>query len=331
MQTNFKSNLVKIVISSFLIFITVLLFINPKHYINSVSVGLSVWATAVLPSLLPFFIITKSFSAINIIPFKNRFFSLLSKLFKVPSCGIYIFIMSVISGYPVGAKLIEEFYKIGCLNEKQATKLVAICSTSGPLFIVGTVGIMFLGSIKLGFILLIAHIVGVILNGILYRNCITTNLMFENLSKTTNKNANILYDIMINSILSVLVVGGYISIFFMIIDMLSFCNITVVLNEILHKILFRFGIEKEATMSFFNGLIEVTNGCNSLSLLSLSNVKKVVISSLLIGFGGCCVHMQSLTFLLSSKVNLKFYFLSKTTQSILSGICAYYLALIFVV
>ena len=333
MQTNSKKNLGKLLLLFFLIFITILLFINPRMYISSISHGLNVWAIAVLPSLFPFFIITKTFSALNIIPYENKFFKILSKIFKVPACGIYIFFMSIISGYPVGAKLIQEFYSKNIITQKQATKLITLCSTSGPLFIIGTVGVMFFGSIKIGVVFLLSHIFGAVCNGLLFRNKITTNTISNNLyfsnTNDKNNNENLLYEIMLNSILSVLIVGGYIAIFFMIIEMLNSTYLLVPINTLLTKVLSIFNINYKQVSAIINGLIEVTNGLNTLSMCSLNSIKKVVISSLLIGFGGFCVHLQSLTFLISCKINLKFYFFSKITQSLLSGVIALLLVVIF--
>lgn len=330
MQTNFKHKLLKFSILFFLLFIAALLFINPQKYIASVSEGLNIWALAVLPSLLPFFIITKSITALNIVPYNNKIFKVLAKIFKVPECGIYIFFMSILSGYPVGAKLIEEFYKNGTINEQQATKLVAICSTSGPLFIVGTVGTLFLRSTKLGFILLISHILGAIFNGLMFRKRITENCNFNDISIKNSSNENVLYNIMINSILSVLVVGSYIAIFYMIIDMVSASKILIVFEFLLENILRIFNINDIGAFNFIEGLIEVTRGCKNLGSLNIHIIKKAVITSLLLGFGGFCVHMQSITFLKSSKVKLKFYFFAKITQAIFSAISCYVLMLIFI-
>lgn len=327
---NFKFNkqFLKLFLFLFIAFITILLFYNPKLYISSVFNGLSVWALSVLPSLFPFFIITKSITALNIISYNNKIFKMFSKLFKVPICGVYIFFMSIMSGSPVGAKLIAEFYNAKIINEKQASKLVCISSTSSPLFILGTVGTMMLSSVKIGFILLISHIFSVVLNGIIFRKAITNDTLFNDFKLPNSTQANVLYDIMMNSILSVLLVGGYIAIFYMIIQMLNNSNILSPIEYVLNHFLKIFNLNGTAK-SILNGLIEVTNGCKSISLSNILLIKKAVIASLLIGFGGMCIHMQCITFLINAKVNIKFYFLSKTIQAITSSIITFILMLFF--
>jgi nucleoside recognition membrane protein YjiH len=77
--------------------------------------------------------------------------------------------MSVLSGYPVGAKLTADFYEKGLITKGQACRITTFTSTSGPLFIVGTVGIGMFHSAKLGIIILLSHFIGAILNGLIYR------------------------------------------------------------------------------------------------------------------------------------------------------------------
>ena len=124
---------------------------------QSVSNGLTVWAIAVIPALFPFFVLSKLLVELN---FFERFAKYIApitrKLFKAPAISGYIFIISIVSGYPIGAKLTEEYYKKGLLTATQCKKIATFTSTSGPLFILGTVGGKFLGNPSIGFILLFA-------------------------------------------------------------------------------------------------------------------------------------------------------------------------------
>ncbi len=60
-------------------------------------------------------------------------------IFNVPGIGAYAFIMGIISGYPVGAKIVTEFRKNGECSKAEAERLLAFTNNSGPLFIIGTV------------------------------------------------------------------------------------------------------------------------------------------------------------------------------------------------
>lgn len=60
-------------------------------------------------------------------------------IFNVPGIGAYAFIMGIISGYPVGAKIVTEFRKNGECSKVEAERLLSFTNNSGPLFIIGTV------------------------------------------------------------------------------------------------------------------------------------------------------------------------------------------------
>ena len=59
------------------------------------------------------------------------------------------------------AKLTTEFYEMGLINKPDAQKIMSFCSTSGPMFIIGTVGVGFFANEFLG-IMLICPFVSII-------------------------------------------------------------------------------------------------------------------------------------------------------------------------
>ena len=75
----------------------------------------------------------------------------------------------MLCGYPVGAKLVGEFFDAGLIDGKQAKKIASFTSTSGPLFIVGTVGVSMFDNKLFGFVLLFSHYLSALLNGLIYR------------------------------------------------------------------------------------------------------------------------------------------------------------------
>lgn len=82
------------------------------------------WA-AVLPALFPFFFFTRMLTGLGFPETIGKFFEKPVKfLFHTPPISAYIFFMSVLSGYPIGAKLISEFYKNGVINTEESKKLL---------------------------------------------------------------------------------------------------------------------------------------------------------------------------------------------------------------
>ena len=317
-----KENVVRISFSLAIIFIVAMIVIKPNLCINSVYNGLLVWAKCVLPSLFPFMFLTKILTDLNFVSkLTNKFSKLTSTLFCAPKISAYIFLMSVISGYPVGAKMICEFYEAGIISNKQANKLTTFCSTSGPLFIIGSVGTALFLNAKLGYIMFLSHVLASMLNGVLYRKMYVdkTEKEFE-ISNKTSLN-DILPNSISSSIMSILIVGGYIAIFFLIIDLFNELNLFFPLNFLLSKI----GFNIETAKAISSGLVEMSKGCVMLSKLSLPTQMLGTIASFLIGFGGISTFFQATTFLSKCKVNCGFYLLQKLTYATISAFLTFLL------
>ena len=98
----------------------VLFFLNPAKNIQNVSAGVLIWATSVLPALFPFFFLSKllieldAFGGLSTLLSKPT-----QKIFGAPPAASYIFLLSVVCGYPMGAKLTAEFYEKGALDKTQ--------------------------------------------------------------------------------------------------------------------------------------------------------------------------------------------------------------------
>lgn len=72
---------------------------------------------------------------------------------------------SFLCGYPLGAKYCTDIYELGYIDRKEYIRLLNVASNCGPLFIVGSVALAMLGNVKLGYILLIANYLSLIIIG----------------------------------------------------------------------------------------------------------------------------------------------------------------------
>lgn len=290
-------------------FILINMVISPSVYVSATYNGISAWALNVLPSVLPFIFFTKILSTFGNINFLSRPFKRpCYRLYKTPPPSAYVFFMAIISGYPVGAKMTSDLYLQGKISQTDAYKMTSFCSTSGPMFIVGAVGAIMFNNVKIGYFILIAHILGAMINGLLYRNIKAKE---SGQAPYTNMNAKQdLSQIVIDSALSILSVGVIIAIFFVIIT--SF-------NPILS--LFPSPI-KEA----LQGTVEITKGCIEISKLTNQKLA-MILASFVISFGGLSTILQSMTFLEKIKMPVGLFILQKVTHGILSAIFALLLSL----
>lgn len=308
-----------------ILFILILIFLiifltNPKTYMTSTLNGLNIWFYNVLPCLFPFFIATRILIYLSVfnIPFFNSF---TKKLFKVHNAG-NIFLLSLISGYPIGAKLTCEAYNSKQLSLKSAKKMMSFCSVSGPMFIVGSIGIGVFNSAKVGFLLLFCHLIGAILNGILFRNSYAIEKEDVVLSYTSPNTNNLIADSMLDSINSILLVGGYIVFANVLIDLLNNLNIIPFIAQMLP-------LNKNLTTAFLNGLIEMTCGVVCIGKLNLNYNLSLPLSSFLIAFGGLSIFLQSLNFTSSLNIKKSYYLLQKFCQGIITLIVSILVCMLF--
>ena len=140
----------------------IIIIFNPLTYAKSCLNAVSVWGFKVFPVLFPFFIFVNLISYLN--PPKDNFMDkFFNKTYHTPNGSFLTFFLSVLSGYPMGAKLICTMYENKYISSNEAKKMLSFCSISGPMFIIGTVGVMMLQSFKAGFIILIANSLAVTL------------------------------------------------------------------------------------------------------------------------------------------------------------------------
>ncbi len=320
--------MIKLIKSNKLLFLfsfimCVFLLFNPMLCANACLNGISVWAFKVMPMLFPFFVLTRLLvQASNKKPnFMDKFFS---KTFHAPSGSFLTYVLSIISGYPMGAKLICDMKKDGLINSTQATRMLSFCSVSGPMFIIGTVGIMMLNSAKAGIIILIANVLASLANGFVYRGKQKIKLEPVYSSQKSVNVSESVYD----SLVAVLMVGAYISLSFLFIDIL---NSLKVFNYLSTTICWVFKLDNyhDVVVSSLKGLFEITSGILSLSSTSAPLFVKTILASGLIGFGGASVFLQSLNFLSTLKISVKTMLKQKTTQSIFCFIFTLILCLIF--
>lgn len=331
-----KKNILPII---FVLF-TICLVIFSKQNLQATKSGLQLWINSVVPALLPFFIATELLGHTNIIlnlgNILNRF---MRPIFNVPGIGGYAFIMGIISGYPVGAKIVTKFRNDGLCTKAEAERLLAFTNNSGPLFIIGTVGISMFGSPEIGILLFLTHLISCVIVGFLFRfwkyndnekisinkNTISSNKLvcFSNLGE-------ILSDSIINAINTVVMIGGFVIVFSVIISILNNCGFFNTIFFLLSPVFKSLGISPNFITSIASGICELTNGLNLCCNIVNKNLStNIIISAFLLGFGGISILLQVFSIVSKSDISIKSYFLGKILQGIISCFLTYLFINIF--
>ena len=288
----------------------------PERYLASSLDGLKIFALNVLPALLPFLFFSQLLTLLGAGRYIGRALSKPCKLlYNTSGVGGYIFALSILSGYPVGAKLLSECYKNGSITRSDACSIMSYTSTSGPMFVLGTVGTIMLRNKMGGIIILVCHYLSAILNGLLYRGKGGTSKAVITHTK------NPLFESTKSAVNSVATCGAYIAIFYMVAVMLQDIGVIAWISKLFHPLL------GSLSDGFVFGLVEITGGCIKLS--QVNSVLTLPTICAIVTFGGLSVTLQSVTFLSECNISWKRYIVCKLTQSVIAYLLTYLAVLIF--
>ncbi len=325
----------------FLVF-TLCILIFSSSNLSAVKNGISLWATSVVPSLFPFFVATELLMHTNIIYQIGNILNIFMKpLFNVRGEGAFAFIMGIISGYPIGAKIATNFRKENICTKEECERLLSFTNNSGPLFIIGSVGILMYRNTMIGVLLFITHLLASLSVGFIFRfwkkNKNTKSHIYSEHTYINKKNQATLYNLgevlsesIISSIKSILVIGGFVVLFSSIISILKSSGLTH-LVEIILKPFFNFiNVNPTFIEPIFTGFFEITNGISSISNIASKKLSiNIIITAFLLGFGGFSVLLQVLSITSKSDLSIKPYLYGKLLHGIISAIYTYLFINIF--
>lgn len=251
--------------------------------------------------------------------------------------GAFAFVMGIISGYPVGAKIAADFRKNNVCSKEECERLLSFTNNSGPLFIVGTVGISMFGSSNIGLTLFLSHILASISVGIIFRfwkfnKKFTNDHLKSSFKKSNYKNVNlgnigqIIAESITSSISTILIIGGFMVVFSAVISIFNasgFTNLVVMLFSPIFKTL---NLNCSFITGLFTGFFEITNGINLIANINVKSISiNIIFVSFLLGFGGISIMLQVLSIISKTDLSAKPYVIGKLLHGIIASIYTYLL------
>jgi sporulation integral membrane protein YlbJ len=316
--------------------------------------GLILWSSIVVPSLFPFFVASELMNSTGFTRAAGVLLEpVMRPFFNVPGCASFALALGVSSGYPVGAKITADMRKNGSLTKPEAERLLAFTNNSGPLFIIGAVGTGMFGSSSVGLFLFVCHLLSCITVGFIFRfykrrlpgnsgygaslRPIARNRgkaprnIFKNfkslLTAEGHKKKNfgeLLGSAVRNSVSSILVIGGFIVLFSVIISLLDETGIIGMVSGSASRLLEPLfpDIDFKSLLSgVFGGLFEITTGSRLISRgISVPLYLKLPAVSFLIGWAGLSVHFQVLSIISETDIDIRPYLIGKFIQGIIASI-----------
>ena len=293
-----------------------MIVIRPDHFLDSASRGLLLFATSVLPAVFPFFFCSSLLTALGAANALSRAGARpVGVLFNSPPAGAYVLALSMLSGYPIGAATAADLFKRGIVDEREVKRIASFTSTSGPIFVLGTVGAAVFDDPVCGAVILAAH----------YAAALTTGILFRGRKKRTPSSPVVrmfaedadsaLQQSIASSTMAMLAVGGYVVVGNMLIDAFDLAGFFTLLGSIPGR------GAADCITALAAGAIEMTRG--TMAAAAIPDIRlAVACACAIVSFGGLSVLLQSHAFL--SRCNMKFSALlaRKTVQSVAGFIYA---------
>ena len=229
--------------------------------------------------------------------------------------GVFPFVMSVLSGYPMGAKIVGDLRRDGEISQREAMRLMSFCSTSGPAFMVGAVGAGMLGSGMLGGIIAAAHYAGAFLNGLLYtrllgRDDTPAGPLSCGMSEAKGLQESFT-DAILLSFRSLGIVLAYIVLFMFVTDFLHMCGGFSMIESMQLRVLAK-------------GFFEMTVGCGAAAeCVDAAESVKCVMCAAIMSWGGLSVLGQTMSMLSGTGIPAGYLVISKITHSLFAAAAAF--------
>ncbi len=319
----------------------ILIILFPTDILSAAREGLSLWFNNVMPALLPFIIGTNLLAGLGFVSFLGTLLEpVMLPVFGVPGCGGYALVTGLTSGYPVGAKAVAMLRDTKQVNRVEAQRLLAFCNNSGPLFMLGAVGLGMFQSVSFGYFLMGCHMVAALFTGLLFKfyryqkpqptqpNKNLLRQAFRSLRQARQADGRsfgqLLGDSVRQAMETIVTVGGFIVLFCVLARILTVTGCIGLLTALCAPLIQTMGLSEQAFSGAFIGFVEVTNGCKVLAAEGINQMQAAIVTGL-VSFGGLSIFAQTVAFTRHTDINPMVTFLSKVIHGVMAAVAAYVL------
>lgn len=244
------------------------------------------WITQVFPSLFPMFIVSDLLIHYH---FPELLANILgkpfAKIFHTSSYGIFVFIMSILSGTPSSAFILKDLTEEGKLTKEEASFLLSFTFFSNPLFLINMLSRIFPNNQKYILLIILIHYSTNLIIGLLLRPKKQKEMTNLEIPKRTQDLGTILCGSIKKTMDTLLLILGTICFYYML------ANLIKVQNPLVHL--------------FIRGFCELTQGLNAIVPINITDMSKALIAIGFISFGGLSIHTQVKSIIKDTKISYK--------------------------
>lgn len=283
--------------------IIVIFLFNLDIVMNSVKSSAYLFFSKIFISTFPFMILSDILFYFNYHEFiKNSFIGkFISRLFNIDSNTSSIIIFSLFTSMPNNSIYIKKLLDNKLISISGANKLLCFTYFPSISFVIGTIGIFMLNSLKIGLFLYLNCIFNNILIGLYLRKEYVSSL--DNSFVENDSFLNMLKSSIVKSFNNLYIIFGNLIIFSIMINLISS--------------LFKLDI---FLLGFVSIILELTNGINNIVLCDIDLLYKLFFISFGLNFSGLSVLFQSFSILSDYNIDIKKILVIKLIFSIINSL-----------
>ena len=291
--------------------LTFYILTNPKISLQYALTGLQLWFYNMIPTLLPFMILTGIMIHLNLTStFVQVVKPILYPLFRLDDDCLYVIVIGFLCGFPMGARVIAQMYELGKLSKEKAALLLSFCNNIGPVYMTGFVMTTLQVENKIPCLLGMYGLpfcYGLLLRHTIYKHSIpyASTIRFQKKvlkGVSSEKLLDSIDDSITSGLVNIAKLGGY-----------------MVLFNLLNIIPYHFLQEYPACLGRINCILEITSGIQKLETSAPFYVL------VLLPFGGLSCIAQTYSMIHNTDLSIRSYVLHKI---ILTGITFIYYAVL---
>lgn len=332
----------RIILPAIAALLVVFMVLYPETAFTASLSGLLIWWEVVFPALLPFFIGAQILLGLGVVKFMGVLMEpLMRPLFNVPGAGSFVTAMGLASGYPIGSVLTARLSRDGLLTPAEGERLFSLSNTADPLFMAGAVAVGMFGLAEVGGVLMVSHYASCLLVGLglrFYRPGAPRSpdlgagkgsvllralkAMLRAREEDGRPLGQILADSIRTSVNTLLLIGGFIILFSVIIQVMNQVGAVGLLHRLLTPLLAFTGLSPALGDAIMNGLFEITLGTQGAAQASAPLLDRVVAAAVIVAWSGLSVHAQVAAMISGTGMSMKPYVISRACHAVGAGIIA---------
>ena len=122
-------------ITIFFLLLTGCILTHSSQSLSYALLGLELWFNKMIPSLLPFMILSGIMVRLNLTEkMAMAVYPVVNPLYKIRKNVCYCMLLGFLCGFPMGAKVTGELRERGLLTTREAQFLLAFCNNIGPVY-----------------------------------------------------------------------------------------------------------------------------------------------------------------------------------------------------